>query len=378
MSDTVMLGGPIRRIAIMRALFLGDLLCTTPAFRALRQRFPQAEITLIGLPWAEEFVARSPALDRFLPFLGYPGIIEGPRDPALTAAFLAEARAYRYDLAIQMHGNGQSSNGFVADLGARVTLGYRRDEAADARLTRSMPYVIGEHETRRWTRLVAPLGTRADSSPRLDLTVLPGDAARAAPLFGPMAACGPLIGLHVGAKEDARRWPIAHFAALADHLVARYAARIVLTGSEGERALTEAVRRAMSVPFLDLTGRTDLGQFAATIATLDLLVTNDTGASHVAAATGTRSVVLFGPSRPQEWAPLDRERHIPVDALAFAGAGDDPVAALQRLPTGPVMLACIAQLAALSFADTSAGAHGLLPPDGELFPATPGEVWHGV
>ena len=96
----------------------------------------------------------------------------------------------------------------------------------------------------------------------------------------------------------------------------------------------------MRTPPLDLAGATDLGTFAALIARLDLLVTNDTGASHLAAATATRSVVLFGPSRPGRWAPLDGARHRVVDALAAAPPGTDPAAALARLPVETVLAAC--------------------------------------
>src|SRR5205814_9091680 len=129
---------PPRRIAIFRALYLGDLLCATPAFRALRRRFPRAEITLVGLPWARELVARSRALDRLEAFPGYPGLAEARHEAGRTAAFLAAARARRYDLALQMHGDGNVSNGFVADLGAAVSLGYRRGD--DGRLTVGLSY----------------------------------------------------------------------------------------------------------------------------------------------------------------------------------------------------------------------------------------------
>lgn len=342
----------IRRIAVFRALYLGDLLCATPALRLLRRRFPAAEITLIGLPWADELVRRLPSLDRLEVFPGYPGIAELPHDAGKTRAYVDAARAYGYDLAIQMHGDGSVSNGFVAELGARFSLGYRA--GADGRLTASLPYESGEHEALRWLRLVDALQiaesrlqlteSAAQSAIEIDFPITDAERDRAAELL-PTANGGPLIALHAGAKAAARRWPAARFAALADALAERYGASIVLTGGAQERQLTADVRRAMRHPALDLAGETDLGTFAAAIDRLDLLVTNDTGASHLAAATGTPSVVLFGPSRPEQWAPLDRERHRVVDALALAGPAADPSTALGRLPVEAVLEACEEMLA---------------------------------
>jgi ADP-heptose:LPS heptosyltransferase len=313
----------------------------------LRRRFPDAEITLIGLPWARELVERLPTLDHLEVFPGYPGIKEVPFQAARTHAFLDAARATGYDLALQMHGAGQISNGFVADLGAPVSLGYR--QGADDRLTLTLPYDPDEHEVLRWLRLVAALGAPADDT-RLDCPVTPDDEARAAALLAettpasslvaPPDQPAPLIGLHPGARDCARRWPPERFAALADLLVERCGARVILTGSADERAVTATVRGAVRHPALDLAGRTDLGSLAALVARLDLLVTNDTGASHVAAATGTRSVILFGPNRPEVWAPLDRQRHRVVEASTLAGNGRDPATALRQLPVEPVFALC--------------------------------------
>src|SRR4051812_22244430 len=115
---------PPRRIAIVRALYLGDLLCSIPALDALTRRFPAAEITLIGLPWARALTARLPAVERFAEFVGYPGLPEVPPDEHRTAAFLDAARQRRYDLAIQLHGSGEVTNDLVAALGAGATLGF--------------------------------------------------------------------------------------------------------------------------------------------------------------------------------------------------------------------------------------------------------------
>src|SRR5439155_7340875 len=185
---------------------------------------------------------------------------------------LAAARARRYDLALQMHGDGNVSNGFVADLGAAVSLGYRRGD--DDRLTVALPYDPGEHEVLRWLRLVATLGAPTGDT-RLECPTTPFDRARAAALLAAVPpATGPLVGLHPGAKGAARRWPAERFAALADALVERCGARIVLTGGADERAVTAAVRGAMRSPAtreaFDLAGETDLGAFAAVVGRLDL------------------------------------------------------------------------------------------------------------
>lgn len=345
----------IRKIAVLRALFLGDLLCAIPALRLLRSYFPTAEITLIGLPWAEEMVRRLPYLDSFAGFPGYAGLPEVHFNPEETSSFLNEARLMGYDLAIQMHGNGSITNGFVAELGARITLGYRSHDE-DRRLTISIPYDEEEHEIVRWLQLVERAGGQKESNllskANTEFPITDREQEEATRLLSGMAGGnGPLIGLHAGAKISSRRWPQERFAELGDALIEQFNAHIVLTGIDEEREITAAVRQIMRYPVLDLTGKTDLGTFASVIAQLDLLVTNDTGASHLAAVAGIPSVVIFGPSRPEHWAPLDRRRHRIVDALILDKSEADPEKSLQHLPVVSVLTVCRKALAHLHVAE---------------------------
>ncbi|MBW3632235.1 MAG: glycosyltransferase family 9 protein [Chloroflexi bacterium] len=320
------------RISVFQALNLGDLLCTTPALRAIRARFPDAEITFIGRPWAEDFLARLPSVDRFMPFPGFPGIAESP-DAAMEIVALWPSFA----LAIQMHGSGEVSNGFVAALGATQSAGF--GPAGDERLTTVLDWVENEPEPLRWLRLAEAIGA-VPAGLQTEFPLTPADRGRAAALIGPRDE-RPLIGLHAGASDPSRRWPAESFAKLGDTLAEGFQARIVLTGSEQERSLTTTVQRLMDAPAIDLAGMTNLGEFAAVISAVDLLVTNDTGASHIAAATETPSVVLFGPTRPERWAPLDRRRHRVIDAASLPGAPDDRAAALQALAVDDVLAACL-------------------------------------
>lgn len=336
---------PRRRIAVVQALALGDLICATPALRALRTSFPAADIAMIALPWAEDVLRRAGLIDRFLPFPGWPGIAEARYDPARLAAFLAQVAAEPFDLAFQFHGSGQASNGFVAALGAKRSIGYAT--GPDDRLTDALPWSDAEPEPRRWLRLAEHAGAAIAPNPRPEFPLDAAAHREAASLLEPLAASGgPLVGLHAGASDPARRWPAARFAELATILHRRHGTRLLLTGGAAERGLTATVAATAGVPILELAGQTDLPTFAALIARLDLLVTNDTGASHLAAAAGAPSVVLFGPTDPARWAPLDRQRHLVIDA---APPGADRAAtgsaALATLPVAPVLAAAERQLA---------------------------------
>jgi ADP-heptose:LPS heptosyltransferase len=114
--------------------------------------------------------------------------------------------------------------------------------------------------------------------------------------------------LHPGARLASRRWPVERFANVADGL-AEQGLRVVITGTSAEYSIAEQVVASMRAPAINLTGATDLGMFAALLSEARLLVCNDTGASHVAAATRTPSIVVCAGSDPERWAPLDAERH---------------------------------------------------------------------
>ncbi|HYX49734.1 MAG TPA: hypothetical protein VE843_08320, partial [Ktedonobacteraceae bacterium] len=96
------LAEPPSKIVLLRASRIGDFLCATPAYRALRMALPEAEITMITLPMLQDLVLRSPHLDRFVAFPGYPGIAEQLFDARRTICFYQEMLEEHFDLAIQM------------------------------------------------------------------------------------------------------------------------------------------------------------------------------------------------------------------------------------------------------------------------------------
>lgn len=291
----------------MRALAgLGDMLCCVPALRALRTALPEAHITLLGLSEAASFVKRFGGyLDALLEFPGFPGIPEREFHPAALPAFLTEVQARCYDLALQMHGSGVASTPFTQLLGAKITAGFCPLESCPDP-QRFMPVPEREPEVRRWLRLLAFLGVPSQGE-ALEFPLQAQDW-RELEQTGVDVLSRRYVCVHPGASEPSRRWPPEAFAAVAEAIYAR-GFDIALTGSAEEAPLTRAVADAMCVPALDLAGRTTLGALAALLTSSRLLVCNDTGVSHLAAALGVPSVVVFTRSDPERWAPLDKDLH---------------------------------------------------------------------
>ena len=296
-------------IAVFRALMLGDLLCAVPALRALRNAYRQSHITLVGLPWASVFVERfSGLVDDLLVFPGAVGFPEqAERDDGLPA-FHAQACARRFDLALQMHGSGGPANDIVEAMGARLNAGFRQPHER-ARNGTYVDWPDTLAEPLRYLQLVGALGIpAADAS--LAFPLRGDDEAEAARLLRAFAVDpARAVVLHPGAQWASRRWPLDRFAQVAD-AVSEMGMKVMITGSAGEVPLANAVRNRMRHPAISLAGRTSLGALAALVARVPLVICNDTGISHVAAAVRTPSVVIASGSDTRRWAPLDRERHL--------------------------------------------------------------------
>ncbi|HEX8356196.1 MAG TPA: LPS biosynthesis glycosyltransferase, partial [Segetibacter sp.] len=115
----------INKIVIFRALQIGDMLCAIPAIRALHSAYPNAEITLAGLPWAKMLVERFPEyFHSLITFPGYPGFPEQPVNRSAFPDFLKQIQDSKFDLALQMHGSGIISNPLVDLFAAKKTGGF--------------------------------------------------------------------------------------------------------------------------------------------------------------------------------------------------------------------------------------------------------------
>ncbi|HEV7915751.1 MAG TPA: glycosyltransferase family 9 protein [Albitalea sp.] len=298
---------PPRRIAVFRALVLGDMLCAVPALRALKKAWPDAELTLIGLPWAVELAQRLPTVDRFIEFPGYPGLPESIADIAALPGFLTRMQEERFDLLVQLHGNGRITNPLMAACGALHTAGFAETGAYTPEPGLFVTWPTHGHEVERLLSLVDGLRLPRCGT-QLEFPLTDTDRIELASVWPGAYGGQPYVCVHAGAQLPSRRWSPARFAQVADTMAER-GFGVVLTGTDHEAALVGEVAQAMHHPAVNLAGRTNLWTMGALIEHARLLICNDTGVSHIAAALGTESVVVSCGADVTRWAPLNRERH---------------------------------------------------------------------
>ncbi|MCF0050540.1 glycosyltransferase family 9 protein [Dyadobacter sp. LJ53] len=298
------------KIAVFRALQLGDMLCAVPAFRALRRQYPHAEITLLGLPWAASFTTRfADYIDKFIHFPGYHGLPEQPFDQLLWDEFAERMQREKFDLVLQMQGSGGIVNDMLEGLCAGPVAGFHSEGSyRDSGLFIEYPNGISEIE--RHLLMLANLGIQPQGT-ALEFPLQETEVANLHNIKSPFPG-GPYVCVHPGSRGAWRQWPTSHFACLADQC-AGLGYTIFVTGTKEEAAITAEVIDLMEFPAVDLTGKTGLGEMGQLIKNAELLISNCTGVSHIAAAMGTPSIVISMDGEPERWGPLNKDLHKTID-----------------------------------------------------------------
>jgi ADP-heptose:LPS heptosyltransferase len=303
--------GQIKKIGILRALQLGDMMCVVPAVKALRAAYPAAEIVLFGLPWARNFVDRfRKYFDRFEHFPGYPGLPEQVFHQELYHVFQNKIKAEQFDLIIQMQGNGNIVNKMMRDWEARNLAGFSIDPVESSGDFLTYPGRI--HEIDRHLSLMEHLGIKSMGR-ELEFPVTEEDVKDYERIQVPFKNHR-YVCIHPGSRGSYRQWPPENFAAAAN-LCAEYGYGIVLTGTEEEQTIISSVKRHLKTISYDASGKTGLGAVAVLIKNASLIVCNCTGVSHIASAVQTPGIIISMDGEPERWAPLNQKIHRTINWL---------------------------------------------------------------
>jgi len=320
-----------QRILVIQPNWVGDAVLAGPTLRALRQLYPDAHISYLlrryvkplymGIPWCDRLISYRTGRTRAK---AGKGLID----------LAARVRAGRFDLAILLPNSFKSA--LICKLARiRRIVGYNRDGRGLLLSDRLLPakehgrYIptpiigyylgiaryLGARNPQTHLELFVTAAERAAARRLLELCGLDPDLAQPAHSGRP-----PLVIINPGAQYgEAKCWLPENFAAVADRLIEELGATVLISASPRERRIIDSVQHRMNHAAVDLSNKgLDLGSLKDIIRRCDLVITNDTGPRHIAAAFGVPVVTIFGPTDPQ-WTEIDYAKERKVMVKCFCG-----------------------------------------------------------
>jgi heptosyltransferase-2 len=279
----------VDRLVVRAPNWVGDAVLSLGAVRDLRRNFPRSRLEVLARPWVAPLYEAVKEVDAVRP----------------SGGFHTDRRSLRgqFDAAVLLP-NSFASAAAVRAAGIPERWGYATDGRGLllTRRTRVPAQVRGRSQVYYYRAMLAGIGLTVSAAPDVRLSPPAAWPDRAAALLG---APGPWIGLNPGAfYGSAKRWEPTRYAAAGEKLARETGARIAIVGGAAERPLGEAIAAALTVPARVLCGQTTLGELVGVVSRLSLLLTNDSGPMHVAAALGVPVVAVFGPTDWRETGPV--------------------------------------------------------------------------
>lgn len=293
--------GPFNRILVVRGGAIGDFILTLPAIRALRHANPAAQIEIL----AHKQIAAL-AENRFY----------AQRVRSIESAELSRFFVRNGELPSEL-------TTYFSQFDLIVTYLYDPNQIFETNLQRSRARKIvrgpakidnSSHATRQLARPVEELGILiTDFAPK----IFPSkqDRHRAEAFLGGLTP--PLIALHPGSGSAQKNWPLQNWIELGNHLLGNFGASLVIISGESDESQTRQLEKIWPDPRVRFAKNLPLTDLAAVLENT-IFIGHDSGISHLAAATGARCILLFGPTDPAVWAPLNHNAqiiHAPNDDL---------------------------------------------------------------
>ena len=339
------MGNPrtLKHILIIRSDRIGDVILTTPAIHALRQAYPQSRISVLVSSGNEVLLQGNPDVDQVL----VDNRKAGDKKPTGFWELVSLLRRNRFDCVVNYH-TKRRTNLAVFLAGIPLRIGYKNDKFGFLlNLPLKDERTSGKkHEAQYCLDVLKPLGVSGDAR----TLFLPVPQQYGA-WFEEMCRTNnidrnrPLVVLHAGASDPAKRWPENKFIELMTYMQERQNCTFVLIGTPDIQAQSQQIVQGVSFPVTDLTGKTNLGQLMYLIHQCQLMISNDSGPVHIAAAYDKPVVSIFTRNQPginpERWQPLGaHSRYVSVPeekSMANPKAGDVSAEYLQLIDTEAVI-----------------------------------------
>ena len=291
------------KILIVEVNWLGDVLFSTPAIKALRKKFPDSHIACLIVPRVREILAHNPNINELI-INDEKGLHKGLSGNMKLARELKEKK---FDMAVLFHRSfTRALITYWAGIPQRI--GYSTWKRS-LLLTQAIPMPKKDslHRVDYYLTIVEPLGCDTDDrfyeffTSEKDNTFIENLLQQEAISAGDFTVC-----LNPGGNWLPKRWPKEHFARLADRLIAEYQAKVIFSGSNEDVPLIKEIASLMKHPPIITAGKTSVTQSACLFKKAKVVISADSGPLHIAAAVGANIIALFGPTSHLITGPLGR------------------------------------------------------------------------
>ena len=288
----------VRNLLCVRLDSIGDVLMSTPAMRACRDS-SGCRVTLLTSQAGAVAARYVPEVDEVIRFAAPWMKVAAPDS---DEALLGELRSRRFDAAVIFTVYSQNPLPaaylcYLAGIPRRLAHCHENPyHLLSDWIPDPEPASRIRHEVQRQLDLVGAVGAKT-SDERLSFFVPPAAHEKVQRMLEPLPA--PVVVVHPGASAASRRYPPEQYARAVDMLIEKTGCVAIFTGDAAEASLIDTVRGAMRAPTDSQVGQLDLGELGALIAQADLLISNNTGPAHIAAALGTPVVDLYALTNPQ-------------------------------------------------------------------------------
>jgi len=296
-------------ILLIKPSSLGDIVMALPALSALRRSFPEARISWLVRPEFASLIEGHPHLDEILLFdrkrLGkawrHPGAFGS------LVSLVGELRRRRFDAVLDLQGLFRSASlAWLSGCKERFGPAWGREFAHHFYTTTAAPHIEWAHVIDYYMKILGAMGA-ADLAVEFVLPEKPAVAQAVEKLLAqhniPRDKYAVLI---PGSAQVSKCWPVERFAALADKLTSEHGLSVVATGSGPEATMIDQIRDRASCPILSLAGRTSLPELVEVLRRARVVISNDTGPGHIAAALARPLVMMFSWSNPLRVGPYRR------------------------------------------------------------------------
>jgi heptosyltransferase-2 len=289
----------MKNILVVNVNWLGDVIFSIPIFKAIKKRYPDAKVACLAVPRVKDVLEHCPYIDEI--------IIYDEKNKHFTpwgkSKLISRLRKRKFDAAFLLH-RSMTRAMLIYLAGIPVRIGF--ENAKQNRfLTHRIPMDSGIlHRSDEYLRLIEGFGVAVtDRVCQLDVSSQMLEAVNLKLLHANVEKNDSLIVINPGGNWDLKRWPPEFFSELIQKISKEYRWKVLISGGQGDLALANQIAFESQANPIVWAGQTTLAELMALYNRADLIISNDSGPSHVASSVGTDVIALFGPTRPEITAP---------------------------------------------------------------------------